>query len=985
VDKETATSISIPYFGYFGDWNQSPLLDKPANEKGSVHGWSYLSRLGAYGYHDVPAAAQILADPLMTDAQKDQLAQHNYFTVEDKPAPFSYSKTDGTSAIGSLVDYEYLNRPAKLVEFDVLDSSGKKVLRHLTSYHDVQKGLIGVIWDGKVSSQTTGQLEKLPDGDYQIRCQATSFDGKKVETVTHAVQIDNVAPTFENLKLTQDGDDFYLSGSYKETGGAGMFTVAENPTVMITFSVNGATKTFQIGSFFDRLIGQTEHEVSESDWLDQKRFKVKLTADQIQTLKPTDNSIGIEAQDRALNTSDYKKKFISSLDVQTPSQNGLDINNRVLVDYHKLGQVSNVNHDHPNFDWIYVGAQVELDDGGQAVSHSDNPLDNETYNAFGLKLVDEKTWQITLDGTAYGYNDFYLQAKDMDGKDFGQKVPVTVKDNQWQAAIQFENPNSIHVVDAEGKDLVKPIVPQVNPNQGNRVTISEEQLAKDNGGELVKRGAEDILVVPYETSELKVNGQVNGQTASKLFIYNKQLLLPTKNGKSKIPIGVVIPSFVNEQSQPLMSREAWGYYNDFNQADIADGKYDAEYSAYQDEWRANEILVGNVFGVGAGKGNADNLAVAAEGGYKGATQLDANREFKDTIKIYDAEELSAYNYDYNNSVFGYNNSIQYNCQDINFMVYDPISILAVETLGVSSNGYVVTGRDNWSKYGNYLGSQAIEQSFYQGKIKVYRLPKGKTLADVKKSGDTNEPIIEESLQETLKNSGLDSQMPVVLINADDFYGVSVDNLYNDKGEFGYYNPFTRQYTFQGVVAQDKVKNLKFVLNNGNPDDPSNKVTINADGSFTFVANNIAPYGRRYFEVRYDLVDGQTTTSKIETHWIDVALSKPVIWLNPNITTTYNPWSKTYEIYTTNPKFDLGGTLFALSSASIYANGEEIFHGRDDSGGFDRHNLITSGLAPEAFNKTYTLNKGTNIFNVQAIAYTDHEMLGEPIKIVVHYK
>ncbi|MFZ2965611.1 MAG: hypothetical protein WA079_01425, partial [Leuconostoc falkenbergense] len=224
--------------------------------------------------------------------------------------------------------------------------------------------------------------------------------------------------------------------------------------------------------------------------------------------------------------------------------------------------------------------------------------------------------------------------------------------------------------------------------------------------------------------------------------------------------------------------------------------------------------------------------------------------------------------------------------------------------------------------------------------------------------------------------------PIMMIGSD--IAVTSSNLLDENGALTCYNPFTQDYTITGY-AIPSIKNLRFVLNSANPDDKSNQVTINPDGSFKFVAHHVGPVVEKAFVVKYDQTVQGETTAKTQEHVLKTNLSQPAIHLDTDTHWVQRPNSHHFDVYTTNTSFTLSGQVSAYNTGvAVNVNGENVFVGQTNWDGASKYGTPYLGFAPEKFSKTYKLNKHeTATYNIMPYQLTDTGNVGDTYEVVVH--
>lgn len=181
--KDIAPSLSVPYLGFKGDWNQPPVLDAMVyDDEDSFYGVSGM--IDENGY-------DLGFNPVKEEYSKNHIAF----------SPNGDGESDTITPILSFL------RNSKTVEYSILDKD-KKQIRKLNVDYDQRKNYYDASrpgsyysydpyteWDGKANNKL------VPDGEYyyQIKTQI-DYAGKDPQVVQVPVIIDTKAPIINNLK-----------------------------------------------------------------------------------------------------------------------------------------------------------------------------------------------------------------------------------------------------------------------------------------------------------------------------------------------------------------------------------------------------------------------------------------------------------------------------------------------------------------------------------------------------------------------------------------------------------------------------------------------------------------------------------------------------------------------------------------------------------------------------------------------------------------
>ncbi|QRG69304.1 S8 family serine peptidase [Brevibacillus choshinensis] len=196
-DDNELPKLRVPYYGFYGDWDEPRVMDEPMWNAGSQE-----KRTGikTTWYHD---------------KQNDKWKYRDYLGVtgvgEDggvqiDPTKIAFSPNGDGHYDTAAPSITFL-RNARQVVVDVTDPSGK-LIRSLTRVDRISKfdqSKLGTpyyytereewSWDGKTYSPQKGTYEKVPDGAYQFVIKA-KIDGRNAnwQTLTLPIRVDTKAP-----------------------------------------------------------------------------------------------------------------------------------------------------------------------------------------------------------------------------------------------------------------------------------------------------------------------------------------------------------------------------------------------------------------------------------------------------------------------------------------------------------------------------------------------------------------------------------------------------------------------------------------------------------------------------------------------------------------------------------------------------------------------------------------------------------------------
>ncbi|MFY0545382.1 S8 family serine peptidase [Brevibacillus sp. H7] len=223
--------LRVPYYGFFGDWDEPRVMDPPMWEEASQE-----NRTGVKTtwYHDKENDKWKYRDHLgVTGVNEDG-------GVQIDPGKIAFSPNGDGHYDVAAPSITFL-RNAKQVTIDVADSAGKLV-RSLVKDEKVTKfdqSKLGTpyyyterehwSWDGKMYSMEKGEYVPVPDGAYQFVVRA-KIDGRNTnwQSLTLPVRVDTKAPAVSASLIgnkvqwssrDKDVQGYLLYVNGKKTGG----------------------------------------------------------------------------------------------------------------------------------------------------------------------------------------------------------------------------------------------------------------------------------------------------------------------------------------------------------------------------------------------------------------------------------------------------------------------------------------------------------------------------------------------------------------------------------------------------------------------------------------------------------------------------------------------------------------------------------------------------------------------------------------------
>ncbi|MDR3191344.1 MAG: S8 family serine peptidase [Lactobacillaceae bacterium] len=239
INAKTHKSLSIPYFGFYGDYNQQAAFDKLASQEGSIMNVGHVQDyhgvlIGSEGYYDAKNVLRISGN---------------------NPDDFWFAPTGGeaiSEARGTkqaFVPWIPVTRDLEQVSAKVYNAK-HKLVKHLTENNYLAHSQVNnsnrvpelgisvpaeMMWTGY-----DDQSQAVPDGDYTYEITgAPAFKGAKTQKVTLKARIDRVAPEINNAKLYKDANNgkYHVALDLKETASG----ITPDTNILFAINSNGGT------------------------------------------------------------------------------------------------------------------------------------------------------------------------------------------------------------------------------------------------------------------------------------------------------------------------------------------------------------------------------------------------------------------------------------------------------------------------------------------------------------------------------------------------------------------------------------------------------------------------------------------------------------------------------------------------------------------------------------------------------------------------
>lgn len=219
--EEKQPELSIPYIGFYGEWDKAPIFDDSLYDEESepffgtvidqkLRGTFVISGDKILGYNNNQMDAQWIA----ISPNGDEIQDEAQIVTE-------------------------LLRNAREIDVDILDAEGRK-LRDLDTIEYLKKNFNLSIceplyifpWDGKIDGEVT-------DGPYIYRLQArVDWDDAKWQTLEFPVRVDTVPPVIESVDYNKDTGSIAVQASDEVFPGV-LYHLYVEPRGVLASSIDG--------------------------------------------------------------------------------------------------------------------------------------------------------------------------------------------------------------------------------------------------------------------------------------------------------------------------------------------------------------------------------------------------------------------------------------------------------------------------------------------------------------------------------------------------------------------------------------------------------------------------------------------------------------------------------------------------------------------------------------------------------------------------
>ncbi|MEG0772597.1 S8 family serine peptidase [Clostridium sp.] len=212
VENKEIPELTVPYMGFYGDWNAPKNIDAPAYEEnkrflGYTALWSQASESTPLGYDK-------------------KTGKFNIDRISMSPRSRNYGPYATFTALRNLKEVELYvedkdgNQVKYISNFSEFTENGEpwKFMKNLMIYQDYNYNMEDFYWD---MTDLNGNV--VPDGDYKFIIKSTlDYKNAKPQIVKMPIKIDSIAPEAGNIQVTEENGKYRISWDATDNeGGSG--------------------------------------------------------------------------------------------------------------------------------------------------------------------------------------------------------------------------------------------------------------------------------------------------------------------------------------------------------------------------------------------------------------------------------------------------------------------------------------------------------------------------------------------------------------------------------------------------------------------------------------------------------------------------------------------------------------------------------------------------------------------------------------------
>ncbi|MGM9552167.1 MAG: S8 family serine peptidase [Clostridia bacterium] len=209
TNDESLPEISIPFMGFYGEWDSVPALDKPVFEEDSVLGLTYMA---SRSFRET--------DGSYTDEKSRKMLGANQFISEVDSEYYDYCSEEfvgispnGDGEFDALVGIVTPLRQLGRTDFYIYDNAGNLIAEEIDISSAAGEYYYARKFDPSYLEFDDKTINSLKDGDYTFKVKSGFLAQKEYsqnESIEMKFYVDRTKPVITKLEIREDGDNAYL-------------------------------------------------------------------------------------------------------------------------------------------------------------------------------------------------------------------------------------------------------------------------------------------------------------------------------------------------------------------------------------------------------------------------------------------------------------------------------------------------------------------------------------------------------------------------------------------------------------------------------------------------------------------------------------------------------------------------------------------------------------------------------------------------------
>ncbi|QED48018.1 S8 family serine peptidase [Cytobacillus dafuensis] len=215
-DQTSVPSLTIPYMGFYGDWDQPQNLDAPMWEQNAfLHETALFPYYGQKNWLGKPAIP-LGYDKVTKTFSEERMANSPHAANQGVYSVFTTLRN--VKQVHMYIEDASGNRVRDLGDFSEITGKPWKFRKNVMDRSEFFNGGYG--WDLKSEDG-----KYVPDGKYQYIIESTlDYEGARPQTIKFPINIDSVAPKVENIQVNKTPENKYMISwdMMDNAGGSGL-------------------------------------------------------------------------------------------------------------------------------------------------------------------------------------------------------------------------------------------------------------------------------------------------------------------------------------------------------------------------------------------------------------------------------------------------------------------------------------------------------------------------------------------------------------------------------------------------------------------------------------------------------------------------------------------------------------------------------------------------------------------------------------------